>query len=114
MVAMRWAGGQMHLCVYRLIHLQKYDTVMHDGYYSNSYMSKQNHNVIEEGLFYVLVLWMVAQQAYRNAPQATPCLSNSPECHKNILLNTILFKIHFTLLPFYTKTFHWSPFRLSD
>jgi hypothetical protein len=38
--------------------------MMHDGYYSNSSMNKQNPNVIEEGLLYVLVLWLMAQEAY--------------------------------------------------
>ena len=77
-------------------------------------MSMQNPDVVEEGLLYVLVLWMMAQEAYNYSAQATPCLSNSPECHKNILLNSVLFKTYFTLLRSYTKTFHWSPFRLSD
>jgi hypothetical protein len=71
-------------------------------------------HVTEEGLLYILVLWMMAPEACSNTAQATLCLSYSPECHKNVLLNCILFKIHFSLLPFYTKTFHWSHFRLSD
>jgi hypothetical protein len=92
----------------------KCNTMVHDGYYSNSSLNKQNHNVIEEGLLYVLVLWMMAQEACNYSAQATLCLPNSPECHKNLLLNSTLFKIHFTFLPFYTKLFRWSPIRLSD
>jgi hypothetical protein len=53
----------MHLCVYCLTHVQKCNTVIHDGDYSNSSMNKQNHNVIEEDLLCVLVLWMMAQEA---------------------------------------------------
>jgi len=84
----------MHLCVYCLIRLEKCNTVIHDGYYSNSSLNKQNHNVIEEGLLYVMVLWMMAQEAYNYSAQATPCLSRSPECHKSIRF-TLLFS-HFT------------------
>jgi hypothetical protein len=104
----------MRLCVYCRMRLQKCNTVIHEGYYSNSFMNEQNHNVIEEGLLYVLVQWMMAQEACNYSAKATPCLSNSPECHKNVLLNSVLFKIHFNLLPFSTKTFRWSPFRSSD
>jgi len=37
------------------------------------------------------------KKLYNYSAQATPCLWNS---HKNILLNSILLEIHFTLLPF--------------
>jgi len=53
----------MHLCVYCLTCLQKCSAMIHGSYYSNSSLNKENHNVIEEGLLYVLVLWMMAQEA---------------------------------------------------
>jgi hypothetical protein len=58
----------------------------------------QNHDVIEEDLLYVLVLWMMAQETYNYSAQATLCLSQSSECLKNILLNSVLLKIYFTPL----------------
>lgn len=56
--------------------------------------------LIEEGLLYVLILWIMAQEADNYTAQATLSLSYSPECHKNVLLNSILFKLRFSLLLF--------------
>ena len=59
-----------------------------------------SRTTIEEGLLYVLVLWIMAQEADNYTAQTILCFSYSPECCKNILLNSVLFKLCFSLLLF--------------